>query len=98
MRSPCSGSEPRRERSRPPPASDAGAAAPPAAGWPWTPRGVSSTPRDMQPDVDTDPKETAGWLESFDAVIRESGTARARQLLARLIEYGYRHGVTAPFS
>jgi pyruvate dehydrogenase E1 component len=53
---------------------------------------------DMAPDQDTDPKETNGWLESFDAVIRESGTARARQLLARLIEYGYRHGVTAPFS
>ena len=53
---------------------------------------------DMAPDQDTDPKETNGWLESFDAVIRESGTARARQIIARLIEYGYRHGVTAPFS
>ncbi len=52
----------------------------------------------MAPDQDTDPKETTGWLESFDAVIRESGPARARQLLARLIDYGYRHGVTAPFS
>ncbi len=47
---------------------------------------------------DTDPKETTGWIESFDAVIRESGPARARQLLARLIAYGYGHGVTAPFS
>ncbi len=53
---------------------------------------------DLTPEEDTDPKETTGWIESFDAVIRESGSARARQLLAKLIEYGYRHGVTAPFS
>ncbi len=53
---------------------------------------------DMDPERDTDPKETEGWIESFDAVIRESGAPRARQLLARLIEYGYRHGVTAPFT
>ncbi|MCC6847873.1 MAG: pyruvate dehydrogenase (acetyl-transferring), homodimeric type [Deltaproteobacteria bacterium] len=52
----------------------------------------------MAPGEDTDPKETQGWLESFDAVIRESGTARARQLLAHLIEYGHLHGVAAPFS
>ncbi|OQY68628.1 MAG: pyruvate dehydrogenase (acetyl-transferring), homodimeric type [Polyangiaceae bacterium UTPRO1] len=52
----------------------------------------------MAPEQDTDPKETQGWIESFDAIIRESGTARARHLLARLIEYGHLHGVTAPFS
>ncbi len=53
---------------------------------------------DMTPEVDTDPKETSAWIESFDAVIRESGAPRARQLLARLVEYGQRRGVTAPFT
>ncbi|MEO7438620.1 MAG: pyruvate dehydrogenase (acetyl-transferring), homodimeric type, partial [Candidatus Binatia bacterium] len=52
----------------------------------------------MAPEPDRDPKETTGWIESFDAVIRENGPTRARQLLAKLIEYGQRHGVVAPFS
>src|SRR5436853_6371666 len=53
---------------------------------------------DMAPEPDPDRNETSAWLESFDSVIRESGPARARQLLAALIEYGHRHGVVAPFS
>jgi pyruvate dehydrogenase E1 component len=53
---------------------------------------------DMTPERDPDPQETKGWIESFDAVIRESGPTRARQLLAKLIEYGHVHGVVAPFS
>ena len=53
---------------------------------------------DMAPERDPDPQETEGWLESFDAVLRENGPARARQLLAKLIEYGHLHGVVAPFS
>jgi pyruvate dehydrogenase E1 component len=50
------------------------------------------------PERDADPSETTGWVESFDAVIRESGRERARFLLARLVEYGYRRGVIAPFT
>jgi pyruvate dehydrogenase E1 component len=53
---------------------------------------------DSMPKPDTDPSATNGWVESFDAVIREEGTERARFLLERLIEYGYRHGVVAPFT
>ena len=45
-----------------------------------------------------DRAEIAGWLESLDAVIAEGGAQRARYLLARLVEYGYRRGVTAPFT
>ncbi|HVL33493.1 MAG TPA: pyruvate dehydrogenase (acetyl-transferring), homodimeric type, partial [Actinomycetota bacterium] len=35
---------------------------------------------------DVDPQETFEWLESFDAVEREKGKARARYLLIRLLE------------
>ncbi|CAN5594179.1 pyruvate dehydrogenase (acetyl-transferring), homodimeric type [soil metagenome] len=35
---------------------------------------------------DTDPGETAEWLESLDAVITERGRARARYLMLRLLE------------
>ena len=47
---------------------------------------------------DSNPPETSGWVESFDAVIREGGAERARYLLARLIEYGQQHGVAVPFT
>jgi len=50
------------------------------------------------PERDSDPSETAGWLESFDAIIREGGEHRARFLLERLVEYGLRRGVIAPFT
>ncbi len=53
---------------------------------------------ETMPDRDGDPAETAGWIESFDAVLREQGPQRARRLLARLIEHGHRRGVVAPFS
>ncbi len=53
---------------------------------------------DIEPKPDGDPNETKAWIESFDAVIRESGAPHARQLLARLVEYGHLHGVVAPFS
>ena len=38
---------------------------------------------DMAPDQDTDPKETTGWIESFDAVIREEARTRARDSCSR---------------
>jgi len=53
---------------------------------------------DMDAEPDADPTETTGWIESFDAVLREGGPTRARQILAKLIEYGHRHGVVAPFT
>ncbi len=53
---------------------------------------------DATPVPDRDPSETNGWVESFDAVIRDEGPERARYLLARLMEYGQRHGVTLPFT
>ena len=53
---------------------------------------------DGTPAKDTDPSETNGWLESFDAVIRDEGPERARFLLARLMEYGQRKGVVVPFT
>src|ERR1700752_934637 len=52
---------------------------------------------DASPQPDTNASEPSGWLESFDAIVRDEGTTRARYLLARLIEYGYRNGVIAPF-
>ena len=53
---------------------------------------------DIMPAPDDDPSETNGWVESFDAVIREQGAERARFLLARLIEYGQHQGVIVPFT
>jgi pyruvate dehydrogenase E1 component len=53
---------------------------------------------DGTPAEDTDPSETNGWVESFDAVIRDEGAERARFLLARLTEYGQRKGVVVPFT
>jgi len=35
---------------------------------------------------DTDPIETAEWVESLDAVAEEFGPVRARYLLAKLLE------------
>jgi pyruvate dehydrogenase E1 component len=46
---------------------------------------------------DTDPEDTNAWVESFDTVLRSDGSQRGRFLLSRLIEYGYRNGVSLPF-
>src|SRR6266404_2080722 len=53
---------------------------------------------DIMPVEDADPTSTAEWTESLDAVIKSEGPRRARALLARLIEFGYRRGVIAPFA
>ena len=45
---------------------------------------------------DIDPQETAEWLESLDAVIDIGGRARARYLLARLMERAREQGVGVP--
>ena len=50
------------------------------------------------PGRDASPSETDRWIESLDDVIRADGFRGARSVLARLIEYGYRRGVIAPFA
>ncbi|HUU85302.1 MAG TPA: pyruvate dehydrogenase (acetyl-transferring), homodimeric type [Phycisphaerae bacterium] len=47
---------------------------------------------------DSDPTETAEWLESIQAVLGDQGPARAQFLLGRLIEWGRREGVVLPFT
>ena len=45
---------------------------------------------------DIDPQETGEWLDSLDAVIDIGGRARARYLLARLMERAREQGVGVP--
>ena len=47
-------------------------------------------------DIDT--TETREWVESLRAVAERSGEQRASYLLARLIAWGQRHNIVAPFS
>jgi pyruvate dehydrogenase E1 component len=51
-----------------------------------------------QPEQDTDPQETAEWLESLDYVLERKGPERVRQLLSVLDEVAYRHGVELPYA
>ncbi|PLZ01578.1 pyruvate dehydrogenase (acetyl-transferring), homodimeric type [Burkholderia sp. WAC0059] len=44
---------------------------------------------------DSDPQETAEWLEALDGVVQHAGTERARYLFDRLAERGLAHGVVA---
>ena len=44
-------------------------------------------------ESDVDPAETAEWLESFDAVVREHGQARAQYLFDRLADHAQTRGV-----
>src|SRR5215210_5571634 len=46
--------------------------------------------------TDIDPQETQEWLEALDAVVATDGTARASQLLERVIERGRRVGAPPP--
>ncbi|MCI0686459.1 MAG: pyruvate dehydrogenase (acetyl-transferring), homodimeric type, partial [Sporichthyaceae bacterium] len=45
---------------------------------------------------DIDPSETAEWLESLDAVIRDGGRQRARYLMLRLLERARERQVGVP--
>ncbi len=47
---------------------------------------------------DTDRIETQEWLESLQAVAGQSGRERATYLLQRLIDWGKRNNIVAPFS
>src|SRR3954471_7969283 len=46
--------------------------------------------------TDVDPQETQEWLEALDAVVASDGTARASQLIERVIERGRRVGGPPP--
>ena len=45
---------------------------------------------------DVDPQETGEWLDSLDSIIDVGGRARARYLLARLMEHAREQGVGVP--
>jgi pyruvate dehydrogenase E1 component len=45
---------------------------------------------------DIDPGETEEWLDSLDSVIDVGGRARARYLMARLMERAREQGVGVP--
>jgi pyruvate dehydrogenase E1 component len=47
---------------------------------------------------DSDPTETAEWLESLDYVLESKGPERAQQLLSALDEAAHRNGVELPFT
>ena len=47
---------------------------------------------------DSDPDETREWLESLDTVISAEGPARARYLMAKLIERAQGQNVGVPAS
>ncbi|NQT37157.1 MAG: pyruvate dehydrogenase (acetyl-transferring), homodimeric type, partial [Planctomycetes bacterium] len=56
------------------------------------------SPGDSSPgsQEDTDPRETAEWLESLDYVIRNGGSDRAAFLLERLKQQAFRCGIRLP--
>ena len=47
---------------------------------------------------DSDPAETADWLDSLEAVLQTGGPERAQYLLTRLRDWAGKHGVEVPFS
>ncbi|MEX0714531.1 MAG: pyruvate dehydrogenase (acetyl-transferring), homodimeric type [Pirellulales bacterium] len=47
---------------------------------------------------DTDPAETAEWLESLEYVLEAKGPDRVKYLLAMLDKTAFRHGVEPPFA
>ncbi|MCL2482029.1 MAG: pyruvate dehydrogenase (acetyl-transferring), homodimeric type [Propionibacteriaceae bacterium] len=54
---------------------------------------ISGTPIHLN---DIDPTETAEWLESFDGLVRDEGSQRARYIMARLLERARERHVPAP--
>jgi pyruvate dehydrogenase E1 component len=47
---------------------------------------------------DSDPEETSEWIESLDAVVEESGTARGEYILTKLMDRARQKGMAAPGS
>src|SRR4051812_19947794 len=52
--------------------------------------------RNTRPPEDTDPQETAEWLESMEAVLRHQGPDRARFLLQTLLAVAHPAGAPLP--
>jgi len=48
------------------------------------------------PHIDTDPTETAEWLDAFDSVVATDGQSRAQYLVARLIREAARNHIAVP--
>ncbi len=48
------------------------------------------------PHIDTDPTETAEWLDAFDSVVATDGQGRAQYLVARLIREAARNHIAVP--
>jgi pyruvate dehydrogenase E1 component len=48
------------------------------------------------PATDSNPQETAEWLEALENLVREAGPERARYLLERLLEAASRRGAAPP--
>ncbi len=50
------------------------------------------------PRIDSDPLETAEWIESIDEVVARCGRERAEYLLRKLVTRGHQHGAVIPFT
>ena len=48
------------------------------------------------PRPDSDPTETAEWLDAFDSVVETDGQARAQYLVARLLQEAARNHIAVP--
>ena len=59
--------------------------------------GKTTEPRSPIPG-DSDPTETAEWLESLDYVLESKGPDRVQELLTALDEAAHRNGVELPFT
>ncbi len=51
----------------------------------------------LQLSADTNPEETAEWLEAVEEVVRAAGPERMQFLLQKLVERAYQRGVRPPF-
>ncbi|MBW5804313.1 alpha-ketoglutarate dehydrogenase [Burkholderia sp. COPS] len=58
--------------------------------------GIDATRRAGGAHADTDPEETAEWLEALDAVVAHVGKERAQYLLGRLAAHAHTRGLAAP--
>lgn len=50
----------------------------------------------VQPGADTDPQETAEWVESLTGLIEEQGGSRARDIMLRMLAEARRRNVAIP--
>ena len=57
--------------------------------------GIEETKRASAAPLDSDPEETAEWLEALDAIVAHVGKDRAKYLLDRLTDHAYANGLTS---